>query len=97
VIESADASQKERQRGYQPPVSDLLKQKHAQTTSKLAGWLLGMPGGTVVIHYICIMILILLKRDESAKVLEDFYHSWLPVLSGLAGSAATYYFTRNGK
>jgi hypothetical protein len=86
-----------KQSGYQPNVSDLLKQRHAQTASRLAGWLLGMLGGTVVLHYICIMILIVLKRDESVKILEDFYHSWLPVLSGLAGSAATYYFTRDGK
>src|SRR6267378_985966 len=64
----------ERQSGYQPNISDLLKQRHAQTTSRLAGWLLGMLGGTVVVHYVCIMILILLKRDESTKVLEDFYH-----------------------
>jgi hypothetical protein len=91
------APPEERQSGVLPNVSDLLKQRHAQTASKLAGWLLGMLGGTVALHYICIMVLILLKRDESTKIVEDFYHSWLPVLSGLAGSAATYYFTREGK
>jgi len=80
---------------YQPPV-DLLKQKHAQTTSTLAYWVLGMLAGTVLLHYLCIMILIFCNRADAIKNLEDFYHSWLPVLAGLSGSVVTYYFTRRG-
>jgi hypothetical protein len=85
------------QAGYHPNISDFLKQRHAETASKLAAWLLGILGGTVALHYACIMILILCRRDDAIKVLEDLFHTLLPVLSGLAGAAATYYFTRQRK
>jgi len=91
------APPEERQSGYKPPSSDPLKQKHAQTTSTLAYWLLGMLAGTLALHYLCIMILIFCNRADAIKNLEDFYHSWLPVLAGLSGSVVTYYFTREGK
>ena len=84
--------------GYRPPdISDTLKQRHAETANKLAAWLIAILGGSLVIHYACIMILILYKRDDAAKLLEDLFHSWLPVLSGLAGAAVTYYFTKSEK
>jgi hypothetical protein len=79
--------------GYQPDRSQL----HAKTASKLAGWLVGILTGSIVMHYVCIMILIFLKRDDGVKVLQDALHSWLPVLSGLAGGAATYYFSKEPK
>jgi hypothetical protein len=84
--------------GYQPPpnISDFLRKHHAETANKLAVWLLAILGGSVLLHYTCVMILILCKRDDATKVLEDLFHSWLPVLAGLAGSAATYYFTKAG-
>jgi hypothetical protein len=85
------------QRGYQPNVGDLLKQQHAKTAGKLAGWLVGILGGSIILQYACLMFLIMLKRDDGVKVLEDVFHSWLPVLAGLAGGAATYYFTKEGK
>jgi hypothetical protein len=34
---------------------------------------------------------------DGARILEDSFHAWRPVLSGLAGSAVTCYFTRNAK
>ena len=86
--------QVELQTNYQPIT---IRQRHAETANKLAIWLLAILGGTVVIHYACLMTLILCKRDDAAKILEDLFHSWLPVLAGLAGSAVTYYFTRNEK
>jgi hypothetical protein len=85
----------ESDRGIQPNPSDLLNQRHSQTARTLAFWLLILLGGTVILQYVCVMVLILRWRDDGVKYLEDFYHSWLPVLSGLAGSAVTYYFTRD--
>ena len=85
------------QTGYQPNIADLLKQRHAQTASKLSGWLVVILAGGIVLHYGCVMTLIILKRDDAAKLLEDLFHSWLPVVAGLAGGAATYYFTKEGK
>jgi len=82
--------------GFQPPASaDLLKQRHAEMAGKLSKWLVIILTIGIVLHYGCLMALILLKRDDGAKVLEDVFHSWLPVVSGLAGGAATYYFTKN--
>lgn len=82
-------------RGIQPNPADLLSQRHARTASTLAYFLVVLLAGTVLLHYICVVYLVLHWRDDGVKYLEDFYHVWLPVLSGLAGSAATYYFTRD--
>lgn len=85
------------QSGYQPNTDELLKRGHAETAHKLAKYLLLILGGSVLVHYACIMVLIFYKRDDGIKILEEFFHTWLPVLSGLAGSAVTYYFTRDQK
>lgn len=85
------------QTGYQPDISGLLKKSHVETANKLAGWLLAILGGTVLIHYTCVMVLIFTGHTDGATILEDLFHSWLPVLSGLAGAAVTYYFTKDGK
>ncbi len=87
----------ELQGGYRPNTEELLKQGHAATAHKLAKWLLIILGGTVLVHIACIMVLVFCKLDEGIKVLEDVFHAWLPVLAGLAGSAVTYYFTKDSK
>ncbi len=87
----------ESQTGYQPNSADLLKQRHAETASKLARWLVAILTGSIVLQYGCTMALIILKRNDDLKALGDVFHSWLPVLAGLAGAAATYYFTKEGK
>ena len=91
------APPQELQGGYHPNTDELLKQGHAATAHKLAKWLLIILSGTVLLHYACLMVLIFCKRDEGIKVLGELFHSLLPVLAGLAGSAITYYFTKNGK
>jgi hypothetical protein len=84
--------------GYSPPsIDDLLKQSHAATAHTIAKWLLIILGGSVLLNYVCLMVLIYSNRQDGAKLLEDSFHTWLPVLSGLAGSAVTYYFTKNAK
>jgi len=79
---------------FAPSFSDNLKKTHAETAKTLSYWLVGILGGTVFLHYICVMILVLLSKDYELPIIEDILHVWLPVLAGLAGSAATYYFTR---
>lgn len=74
--------------------SDILKKAHADTAKTLSFWLLGILAGTVVLHYVCVMTLVLLGKDYELPIVADILHLWLPVLAGLAGSAATYYFTR---
>lgn len=48
----------------------------------------------MILHYFCVMVLILLGHAEDTKILEDVFHTLLPVLSGLAGAAGGYYFTK---
>jgi hypothetical protein len=86
--------------GYKPEssVDDAIRKSHAETARTLAVWFIGILCGSVLVHYICLMFLIFYGRDYGVKVLEDLFHAWLPVLAGLAGSAATYYFTtKTGK
>ena len=85
------------QRGYQPNTADLLRQRHAETARKLSGWLVWILAGGIILHYGCVMLLVISKHEEAAKLLEDLFHSWLPVVAGLAGGATTYYFTKEGK
>jgi hypothetical protein len=80
-----------------PSVSDFVQQRQAETASKLAAGLLKILAGGIFLHYVCILILIYLKRDDGLKVFEDLFHSWLPVVAGLAGGAVTYYFTKERK
>ena len=75
--------------------ADILKKTHADTAKTLSFWLLGILAGTVVLHYACVMTLVLLGKDYELPIIADVLHLWLPVLAGLAGSAATYYFTRD--
>ena len=69
---------------------------HAETAKTLAGWLIGILGGSILLQYVCVMALIWFRGND-VKVLDDLFHASLPVLAGLAGSAVTYYFTKNGK
>jgi hypothetical protein len=88
------------QGGYRPNLSHFLKQRHAETANKLAVALLVILSGTILVHYACVMILIFTGfagPEDVARIVEDVFHSWLPVLSGLAGAAMTYYFTKDGK
>jgi len=87
----------EQQTGYRLDPSDLLKHRHADTARKLAYALVALMGITILLHYTSLTILLSLKRDEEAKTLERLFNALLPVIAGLASSAATYYFTREGK
>ena len=97
----ADQNPNPGQAGYRldPPVDfdKLVKQKHADTARRLAYVLVGILAGSILLHYGCVMALILLKRQEDVKTLEQLFNSLLPVISGLASAAATYYFTKEGK
>ena len=84
----------EQQTGFQPNLSDLLKKQHAETARTLAKWLVGILAFSIILQYVSVVLLVLLRRDDGLKVLEELFHSWLPVVSGLASAAATYYFTR---
>jgi hypothetical protein len=77
-------------------VADSLRRQHSDVARNLARWIVIILGGTIVLQYGTVLILALWKRDDAIKIVENMFHSWLPVISGLAGAAATHYFTERG-
>lgn len=66
----------------------------AHTARKLAYWLVGLLGATILVHYICVMILEVEGKHEAVESLSSIFQSFLPVISGLVGAATTFYFTQ---
>jgi hypothetical protein len=56
--------------------------------------LLGILAGALLIHYIALLIVIDWGDKDAEDMVEKVFNAWLPVLSGLVGSAATYYLTK---
>lgn len=70
-------------------------EKHrAETARRIAFFLVVALVGTWLIHYAACVFLLWRGHAEVAKGLSDDFKTWLPVISGLAGSAVTYYFTK---
>ncbi|MBL8077828.1 MAG: hypothetical protein JNM55_07695 [Anaerolineales bacterium] len=73
---------------------DPLKKQRAATTRSLAYILVGILALSVVLHYITIAWLLINEKKELTVELSTIFSTWLPVISGLAGSAVTYYFAQ---
>lgn len=54
--------------------------------------LVGLLGVIIVGHYLC--VLVLAWNGKKLDGVTSAFNTALPVISGLAGSAVTYYFTR---
>jgi hypothetical protein len=50
---------------------------------------------SVIVQYVCTLILIKWGAKDSLDNLSKIFNAWLPVISGLVSSAATYYFTKD--
>lgn len=74
-------------------IDDLKKQK-AVTTRTLAYLLVACLVLSVVIHYGMSAWLLSIGKKDVVSELSTIFGIWLPVISGLAGSAVTYYFTQ---
>lgn len=74
-----------------------LTAKREKTASTLAKWLLVILGGTIVLHYVTLTILLSCLGQDAYKPIEQVFNTVLPVLSGLVGSAITYYFTKEAR
>jgi hypothetical protein len=79
-----------------PPPRVGLEQHKAETASRIARWLLIMLSLGILLNYACIMVLILCRREDSVKTVEDVFHAWLPVIAGLLGGAVAFYY-KEGK
>jgi len=69
----------------------------AKTASSLAYILVCALIGTLLIHYIVVGALGHYGDKETVTTLTQVFDKWLPVISGLAGGAVTYYFTREAR
>ena len=78
---------------------DSIKRHKATTTRWLAYLLISILGGSFIIHYGVMAWLAAQNKTAAMEVVERTFNTWLPVISGLAAAAATYFFTRehNGR
>lgn len=75
------------------PVSEYKKvPSHEGTARELAIILVAIMGVSFIIHYTCTALIV--DRYISDNI-QKLFNIWLPVISGLVGSACTYYFTSN--
>ena len=70
------------------------KNHRAETARSLALWLVWILAGSVALHYILTVVLVIAGKDEASKTLSTIFNAWLPAVSSLVSAAATYYFTR---
>src|SRR5437899_6149381 len=70
------------------------KKHRAETARLLAIMLICILGGTWVIHYGVVVVLLVTDNSKGIEELGKVFHAWLPVLSGFVGAAITYYFTK---
>jgi hypothetical protein len=82
--------------GFVRPLDDyFVEGKHrADTSRRLAYSLVCILGGTVLVHYITVLILVLKGKSEAVQSLAQIFNVWLPVIASLVSAAVTYYFTR---
>lgn len=95
---SAGSEEKPIEAGEVGEIRDLTFEeiKHrAETARSLAQWLVVILGGSVALHYVLTVVLIIAGKDEATKTLATIVNAWLPAISSLVSAAATYYFTRN--
>lgn len=66
----------------------------AQTARWLAIALILTLGVSFFLHYGVTAYFLIMGKADAVEGLSRAFNVWLPVISSLAGSAATYYFTR---
>ena len=71
-----------------------IERHKATTARRLAYLLIGILGGSFVIHYLLMTVLAFSNKTAAMEVAERTFNTWLPVISSLAAAAVTYFFTR---
>jgi hypothetical protein len=74
-----------------------LKRRESQTARHVTITLLVMLGGTVVLQFATLIVLTITNRLDAASHFDQMFAVWIPLLSGLVGSAVTFYLTREKK
>jgi hypothetical protein len=78
----------------EPEVTFHEAKHRANTTRLLAVSLVGFLAFLILVHYACTMVLEFYDKREAVESLSKIFNNWLPVITGLVGSAVTYYFTK---
>src|SRR6266478_3916337 len=78
--------------GFISPLQDyFVEEKHrADTARRLAYALVCILGGTVLIHYVTVLILIFKGKGDAIDSLSRIFNVWLPVIASLVSGAVTY-------
>ncbi len=63
----------------------------------MAFLLVWIMAGSVGIHFVTTAIFAALENERAVENLATIFTMWLPVISGLVSSAATYYFTKENQ
>ena len=71
-----------------------IERHKATTARRIAYLLIGILGGSFVIHYVLITMLAFSNKTAAMEVVERTFNTWLPVISGLSAASVTYFFTR---
>lgn len=71
------------------------RKNHPEDTARsLAHWLVWTLGASIIVHYGAMILLYWNQKTDVAEKFSTFMNAWLPVISGLVGSAMTYSFTK---
>jgi hypothetical protein len=71
-----------------------IKLQEAQTARHLAIALSCALGASILLQYLALTVLAISGRQQFLPEFEHLFNAWLPVISGLTGSAVTYYLTK---
>jgi hypothetical protein len=82
--------------GYVGPLDDYryIIRRREDTARRLAYILVVILGGSFALHYGATLFLQSTGRANAAESLTPIFNAWLPVIASLAGSAVTYFFTK---
>lgn len=76
------------------PLKFAIAKQRATTARNLAYALVAVLAASVVAHYIMVSSFAVNGNAEAISSLSDIFQTWLPVISGLASSGVTFFFTR---
>ena len=71
-----------------------IERHKATTARRIAYLLIGILGGSFVIHYGVMVWLAAQNKTDAMEIVERTFNTWLPVISGLSAASVTYFFTR---
>lgn len=96
IVESNDSELIEG--GTIEPLDELAFQEQklrAETSRKMAFLLVWIMAISVGLHFVTTAVFAAYGNTEAIDGLAKIFNMWLPVISGLVSSAATYYLTKD--